>query len=318
MSTMMKEHATATEMHGFSVTDSPASKRLKVVMLDEKTTKAFAESVAEWTVQAIEYKPFLRFEVADRLDKITNQTLSAVLNDIIRDRETGAFLLDYAGDPGVGDSEEARTEFNVKLSTAISHLVGLSNHDAMYGQYYARFTVRNVDSSDSYLRKPHRRMELHNDGTYVNERTDYVLMQKLKEENMEGGNSLILHLDDWEDLETFAKHPLAKQDIVWGAPKSKNVDTKVEHPVFFEEDADGKPLMLYIDQFAEPSNKEQGKYLYEMGESLEAEQNCLSVPVPVGSMLVIHNHFWLHGRDKFVPHPDLCRELLRQRGHFTN
>ncbi len=44
----------------------------------------------------------------------------------------------------------------------------------------------------------------------------------------------------------------------------------------------------------------------------------LSVPMPVGSMLVMHNHFWLHGRDKFVPHPDLCRELLRQRGHFTS
>ncbi|STM37524.1 Protein CsiD [Escherichia coli] len=46
----------------------------------------------------------------------------------------------------------------------------------MSGQYYARFVVKNVDNSDSYLRQPHRVMELHNDGTYVEEITDYVLM----------------------------------------------------------------------------------------------------------------------------------------------
>jgi len=34
-------------------------------------------------------------------------------------------------------------------------------------------------------------------------------------------------------------------------------------------------------------------------------------------MLLINNHFWLHGRDKFLPHPALRRELLRQRGYFT-
>ncbi|WP_421856518.1 glutarate dioxygenase GlaH [Marinomonas sp.] len=316
MSALAKQTITEQEFQGFAVTDFPASKRLKVVTLDEATIRAFNDAVSEWTVQGIEYKPFLRFEVADRLDAITNYTLGKFLNATVRDRATGAFLLNYQGSPNVEEGD-ARTEFEVKLSTAVSHIIGLSNHDAMYGQYYARFTVRNVDDSDSYLRKAHRRMELHNDGTYVNERTDYVLMQKLKEENMQGGDSLMLHLDDWAELDKFYKHPLAKKDIVWGAPKSKNVESKVEHPVFFEEDADGKPLMLYIDQFAEPSNKAEGKYLYEMGESLEADANFLSVPMPVGSMMVMHNHFWLHGRDKFVPHPDLCRELLRQRGHFT-
>lgn len=322
MSALAEQHRaeqriTEKEYQGFAVTDYSTSQRLKVVTLDEATIQAFADAVSEWTVQGIEYKPFLRFEVADRLDAITHYTLGECLNTTVRDRATGAFLLNYQGSPNVEEGD-ARTEFEVKLSTAVSHIIGLSNHDAMYGQYYARFTVRNVDDSDSYLRKAHRRMELHNDGTYVDERTDYVLMQKLKEENMQGGDSLMLHLDDWAELDRFYQHPLAKKDMVWGAPKSKNVASKVEHPVFFEEDANGKPLMLYIDQFVEPRNKEEGKYLYEMGESLEADTNFLSVPMPVGSMLVMNNHVWLHGREKFVPHPDLCRELLRQRGHFTD
>jgi len=31
----------------------------------------------------------------------------------------------------------------------------------------------------------------------------------------------------------------------------------------------------------------------------------------------MHNHCWLHGRDKFIAHDGLERELLRQRGHFS-
>lgn len=49
-------------------------------------------------------------------------------------------------------------------------------------------------------------MELHNDGTYVEEITDYVLMMKIDEQNMQGGNSLLLHLDDWEHLDNYFRH----------------------------------------------------------------------------------------------------------------
>jgi len=297
---------------GFTVQSHPTSKRLQVITLQASALQAFQMATQDWDVQAIEYKPFLRFAVADALNQTCDGQLAACLNDIIKNRDQGAFLFEYLGEPS-GDV----ADFNVLLSTAISHLIGVPNFDSMYGKYYARFTVRNVDNSDSYLRQAHRRMELHNDGTYVNERTDFVLMMKMKEKNMEGGNSLMLHVDDWQELDDFYNHPMAKQDIQWGSPPSKQVAGKVFHPIFFEEDASGKPNMLFIDQFAEPQNMQQGMYLHKMGESLENEENCLSVPVPVGSMLVMHNHCWLHGRDKFIAHDGLERELLRQRGHFS-
>lgn len=297
---------------GFSVNAFAANKRLQVVTLSEAVLDAFEAQTSSWDVQALEYKPFLRFAIADKLDQLCGSALGECLNAIMANREQAAFLLQYEG-----QAEGDQTNLNIKLSTAISHLIGMPNFDSMYGKYYARFTVKNEDNSDSYLRQAHRRMELHNDGTYVDERTDFVLMMKMDEQNMEGGDSLLLHLDDWQDLDKFYNHPLAKQDIVWGSPPSKQVDYKVEHPIFFEEDSQGKPHMLFIDQFAEPQNMRQGIYLYEMGESLESEENCINVRVPVGSMLVVQNHCWLHGRDKFVPHPGLSRELLRQRGHFT-
>ena len=315
MNAVLPDMITSQECCGFTTEPFADNPRLQVITLQADVMQRFVEGSEHWPLQALEYKPFLRFAIADFLDELTDNTLAPVLNAIMRSRDTGAFLLNYAA-PADGPDAEQATELDIKLSTAVSHLIGVPNHDAMYGKFYARFTVKNTDNSDSYLRQAHRRMELHNDGTYVDERTDFVLMQKLAEANMEGGDSLLLHVDEWQDLEKFYHHPLAKQDILWGAPKSKNVSTKVQHPVFFEEDAQGKPHMLFIDQFAEPQNMAQGRYLYEMGESLEADPNFVRVPLPVGSMLVVQNHCWLHGRDKFVAHPELSRELLRQRGHF--
>ena len=43
----------------------------------------------------------------------------------------------------------------------------------------------------------------------------------------------------------------------------------------------------------------------------------MSVPVPVGSFVLVNNMFWLHGRDRFTAHQGLRRELMRQRGYIS-
>ncbi|NOH85458.1 carbon starvation induced protein CsiD [Vibrio sp. 03-59-1] len=306
------------ERCGFTISLHPESPRLQVVTLTKETLDRFSDLIQNFNLQSLEYKPFLRFAVADALDKACDYQLGQFLVETMEDRERGAFLLEPSEEAKAlfEDSDEQR-DFFVILSTAISHLIGIPNFDSMFGKYYARFTVKNEDNSDSYLRQAHRRMELHNDGTYVNERTDFVLMMKMDEKNMQMGDSLLLHVDDWQDLDKFYNHPMAKQNIVWAAPPSKNIGYTIEHPVFFEEDKIGKPHMLFIDQFAQPQNMQQGIYLHQVSESLETDSNCINVRVNTGSMLVVQNHCWLHGRDKFVAHQDLKRELLRQRGHFT-
>lgn len=296
---------------GYQIVSHPNSERIKVVTIDQSTVDAFSKAIERFPVQALEYKPFNRFAVADILDGLCDYTLGKFLLGTLKDRATGAFLLKFAG------AKEMHTDFYVQLATAISHLIGRPNFDAMSQKYYARFTVKNTDNSDSYLRQGDRRMELHNDGTYVNEPTDYVLMMKMREENMVGGDSLILHLDDWAELDKFYNHPIAKKPITWEAPPSKNVSAKIDHPVFLDNTPCGKPRLHFIDQFAKPKNREEGLYLYELGESLENDPNCVNVRVEIGDMIVVENHNWLHGRDKFVSHPDLLRELMRQRGQFV-
>lgn len=295
----------------FRATPSKYSQKLIEVTFTKEVIESFFKKVEEYPVQALEYKSFLRFRVAEILNNLCNNELQGFLQKILANREYGALLINPEGINKVEQGDNM-----VKIATAFVHLVGRSNFDDMTGKFYARWAVVNTDNSDSYLRQPQKPLELHNDGTYVNQVTDYVLMYKIDEQNMKGGDSQLLHLDDWEDLDKYFNHHLAKRVMKWSAPPSKNVKEDAYHPVF-ETDAEGRPVMLYIDQFAQPKDYEEGTWLADLGDSLENSKNKLSFPVPVGQFLLINNLFWLHGRDKFERHENLRRELMRQRGYFS-
>ena len=159
-------------------------------------------------------------------------------------------------------------------------------------------------------------MDLHTDGTYVNEETDWIVMSKLEEKNVKGGETCILHLDDWEHCEELSKDPVGRQNFVWGSSKSKNVNYKVEHPIF-NNDKKGRPEISYIDQFPEPKNMEQGSFLQKLSDALEESKYKIITELPVGSIIIANNHFWLHGRKPFKENKNLSRELLRIRGKFN-
>lgn len=296
---------------GVTLSTFPASPRLLTLNFSAEVTQRFLQQTEQWPIQALEYKSLLRFRIAKILDDLCANQLQPFLLKTLLARSQGALLIQAEGLDRVEQSDEM-----VKLATAIAHLIGRSNFDSMSGQYYARFVVKNVDNSDSYLRQPHRVLELHNDGTYVDEVTDYVMMMKIDEQNMQGGDSILLHLDDWEQLETYFRHPLARQTMRWSAPPSKNTLKEVFHPVF-DVDDHGRPVMRYIDQFVQPKDFTEGNWLSDLSDALESSRHKLFIPVPVGSILLINNLFWLHGRDRFTPHPELRRELMRQRGYFN-
>jgi len=139
----------------------------------------------------------------------------------------------------------------------------------------------------------------------------------MEEQNVQGGESVLLHLDDWEHLDRLSSDPIGSQDFIWGSPKSKNVEYKVSHPVF-SKDKEGKPIISYIDQFPEPKNMAQGIFLQQLSDALEESKNKVVFPLPVGSIIFSNNYFWLHGRKAFSEHTGLNRELLRIRGTFFN
>jgi protein CsiD len=298
------------DIPGFEILPNKVSPRIIDIKIKNEIIEKLIFPFKKFDLTAIEYKPFTRFTIAKSLDDLTQNKLSILLNKIIRDRKLGCFII------GPEDKNSNIDDiFLVKLSTAISHLIGNPNHDSMAGKYYARFHVKHVDKSDSYLRKAYTNMDLHTDGTYVKEVTDWLLMTKIEEKNVEGGETAMLHLDDWEYCEELFNDPVGKENFVWSSPKSKNIDYKVEHPVF-SKDENGKAQISYIDQFPEPKNMSQGNFLQKLSDCLEESKNKVITKLPVGSAIVANNYFWLHGRRPFKENKDLSRELLRIRGSF--
>ena len=295
---------------GIDVQEHEKSKRILNIRLNDEIIEKLIFPFNKFDLTALELRPFTRFTIAKSLDDLTNNRLSELMNSIIRDRSTGCLII---GPKNI--TSKTNDTFLVKLSTAVAHLIGLPNHDSMTGKYYARFQVKHEDSSDSYLRKAYRNMDLHTDGTYVKEVTDWLIMTKIEEQNVDGGETAMLHLDDWEHCNDLYKDPVGKQNFIWGSPKSKNINYKVEHPIF-SSNKDGRPIISYIDQFPEPQNMEQGNFLQRLSDALEESKNKIITKLPVGSSIIANNYFWLHGRKPFKENKKLSRELLRIRGKF--
>ena len=294
----------------YEVKIHPQTNRLYYIELSENAIQGFLEAVKQenCSVQHLEYTPYARLIVASLLLDQVGEEFGELLRNIVHDRESGGFTI------GLNGVTQDTDEY-VIFSTAIAYLLGTSNFDAMSGKYYARFNVKHTDNSDSYLRQAYRLFTFHTDGTFVTEPTDWLLMMKMVEENARGGESRLLHLDDWKELDKFANHPLASHKFTYKAPSSKNVDQEIQRSTFFN--YHNKPGMCFIDQFVYPENIEEAKYLRDLSQSMENDESVVELELPVGDLVVVNNIFWLHGRAAFEVDPNLNRELLRQRGQFN-
>ena len=139
-------------------------------------------------------------------------------------------------------------------------------------------------------------------------------MMKMVEENAVGGESRLLHLDDWSELNKFYKSPLGEHKFQYIAPPSKNVQEIVYRKLFFLKN--NKPCICFIDQFAYPETIEEAKFLKALSHSIESDKSVIELELPVGNLVVLNNEFWMHGHAAFEKNENLNRELLRQRGHF--
>lgn len=295
----------STHQPSFSIEQHPVHARLRHIALDPSVIRSFLDDVRDVNVQNLQYVPFMRFILAKKLDDAFGGELGGTIKGIVADRATGGFTL------GVGGATQDDQDY-VKFGTAIGHLLGPGNHDSMSGTYFARFLVKDTDSSDSYLRQAYRLFTLHTDGTFVDEATDWLLMMKFAEDNAVGGESRLLHIDDWAERDQFLNHKLGRHPFTYKAPGSKNVESTVDRPTFFENEYG--LAISFIDQFAQPQTVEEAQYLHDLSASMEASASTKEIPLPVGDLVVLNNYFWLHGRAAFQKHPGLHRELMRQRG----
>ena len=85
------------EPRGYTIAPSKQSPRLLELTFARETVEAFVQAVAQWPVQALEYKSFLRFRVGEILDDLCQGTLRPVLLNTILDRASGGMLITPLG-----------------------------------------------------------------------------------------------------------------------------------------------------------------------------------------------------------------------------
>jgi len=296
------------ENDAFSVKANPHHHRLYHVEFNTDKLEQFFKETTHVNPQNLEYVPYMRFILSQKLASIFGPSLPEVLRAILLDRTSGGFTVGVQG-------LTTNCDDYVKFGTAVSHLIGPGNFDSMSGTYYARFLVKDTDNSDSYLRQAYRLFTLHTDGTFVDDATDWLLMMKFSEQNAVGGESRLLHLDDWEELTRFATNPLGSYEFTYKSPPSKNVEQVIKRRTFFKQN--DKYCICYIDQFVQPETIAQAEYLHDLSASMENSTGTAAIPLPVGDLVMLNNLFWLHGRAPFEKNELLHRELMRQRGMFS-
>ena len=78
---------------GFEFQTNNQSSRIIDIKIKNETIEKLIFPFKKFDLTAIEYKPFTRFTIAKSLDDLSQNKLSILLNEIIRDRKLGCFII---------------------------------------------------------------------------------------------------------------------------------------------------------------------------------------------------------------------------------
>ena len=80
-------------IEGFEISFHEKSKRIINIEIEDQIIDRLIFPFKKFNITALEYKPFTRFTIAKYLDDLTKNETSKYLNDILRDRNKGCFII---------------------------------------------------------------------------------------------------------------------------------------------------------------------------------------------------------------------------------
>ena len=86
-------HQDLKHLDGFEISFHEKSKRIINIKIEDQVIERLIFPFKKFDITALEYKPFTRFTIAKSLDDITSNELSKYLNSILKDRNTGCFII---------------------------------------------------------------------------------------------------------------------------------------------------------------------------------------------------------------------------------
>jgi len=81
------------KIDGLTISEHNSSKRIINIDIEDEILDKLIFPFNKFDITALEYKPFTRFTLAKSLDDLTLNKLSKFMNKIIRDRDTGCFII---------------------------------------------------------------------------------------------------------------------------------------------------------------------------------------------------------------------------------
>ena len=297
-------------MQDTTAEDSKAGfSRIVEVTIDEEQWGRFLYETNDFNEMVLTKRPYSRFIVADCLQKTLGHQYTQLIINAVQSHQQGAVFIKY---PHVDSSLCG----HLKLATAFAYLLGHPYRDEMTQKYFAAIHLTTDTLGDSFLSEPYEDLRLHTDGTFYKKSVEWVILSKVIQRNIQGGELSLHHLYDLPELEELLQHSLAFSPFLFEASTSKNVGGVCSQSVFFK--TNGQLSIRFSDQFAYPQNKEEAFFLHQLSEYFENSSYRLVDPFPVGQLVILNNAFWLHGRLKINNKSTFIRQLLRIRGSFSN
>lgn len=295
-------------------------KRVKTISLQENLLSKFTKALTDLTLKDIDYIPYKRFICSSVFHEIFGSSIVESIINTLRDNELALLIK-----TSLTDCLDKNVSFEtlIKLNTAIAHLIGLPNVDPLSGKFYAQLDITHDLNPVMMLKDPYKDFKLHTDGTYFQENTDWIIMAKVFEENAVGGESRLLHVNDWDEFDDFysdaantkflfkSPTPGSGRGIAWG--NYRKPEETFRQILILDS---GKRVVAFIDQFIFPENFKQANFIAQLQNSIESSKSIFELKLNPGELLLLNNHFWLHGRKSFQYNENLKRSLIRCRGKF--
>ncbi|PLU87150.1 MULTISPECIES: carbon starvation induced protein CsiD [Pseudomonas] len=290
--------------------------RIKHYEFSGEQVRNFIQRGESTTVNDLHFVPYKRYVLAGFLLEELGEGVIEDFKSCLQDYDTGCAILKFGSALSREDS--------IKVATAVSHLIAEPSIQGPDGGYYGISRIIDDNNPTFKLLYPYADFSLHSDGVFADNPVDWLMMMKLHERNVVGGCSRLLHMADWEDYEHFHNDPdnqiirhglLAKDGRYDVFRKFSSLEPGLSRILYKQA---GRRQVKFVDQYVIPSTIAQACFIARFQAALEASRHVEEVALAPGSMIVLNNHFWMHGRSAFERHPQLEREQLRQYGVFPH
>lgn len=290
--------------------------RIRRLVLHQPGIEAFADHAANARLFCSARRA-VQLRLRDQFAECFGKECLPALKEVIRNRQHGAVVCS-----SLSAGREASSTLVEAVLVALS--VGIGRPYAAPGS--GRCIVQNelVDPTrdDGSGRSPYRHDPLHTDGHgFDSVSEDYIGIACVDRFCCHGGESVLMHIDDWSACEKFRK---AAVDVRFRFeipdPSRPTVKHASERPLFYSAEGEEGLRMNYLPGYMHPASEYQRELLQQLRVSLKASMDDSRVAsrflLECGDFYCVDNGFWLHGRMPLEPDAALYRRLLQMRGCY--